>query len=574
MAARRHFRRRRPRRRPSAGNTPSPGEGAAPPEGLDEPSPSPALEPDVPEEEAAGQAPPAAVSSPPPSVPSAPAARAAGPRGPRGSRRTHRKHPAPERIKEITCKGPFGGTLQSGPARPVRASGLADEHLDRGNVYAERGIWDEALDNFKKSVEITPEFAEGHNNYGVCCIYTQRYEEAIKALSSAAKHFPGWPVALANLGLSYQHAGKTDQAVAYYRQSLNRKRDQPQVWVALGMLQETRGETDAALDSYRNAVSFAPKYDLGLLCLGMLLARRGQVDEAERLLKAALEVEPTMAQAAATLGAIEAGRGRLREARERFLQAKKVRPERIPGTARRGLLALKAYRDGVGKGLLEMKSTMPETGSVAQCRFALALAYIAADDLPAAQESFEIAAKEAPEWFEPHQWLGFLAALDEDTEKARRAWNQALELRPDDSLLREQMGLLCLAVRRRKEGAAHLQVAKDLGRQVAVPSEILAAEESVVGMPAASAPASSAGKEVAQPTTSRTNAKPKSPPPAASTASNTGRASQTRKAPPSPSTPPAREARETLADDEIMDEILGGEDDDIEEGEWEELETE
>jgi tetratricopeptide (TPR) repeat protein len=463
MALRRRFRRSRPVQLPGAKSAPK--DEPAPEEAALRPSPALEAEDDLTDD------------VPPPPRTSTPA----------------QKPPvkAAAKSRTVSCRGPFGGTLQSGPARPVRASGLADEHLDRGNIYAERGIWDEALDNFRKSVEISPEFAEGHNNYGVCCIYVGKYDEAIKALTLAAKNFPGWPTALSNLALAYQHAGKTDQAQAYYKQSLARYRQQPQVWVAYGMLLEAKGEADAALEAYGNAVSFAPNYDLGLLCLGLLLGRRGQTAEAEQYLLRALAVDPTLSRAHAVLGTITARRGDLRSAVERFKKAKETKPERVPSSAVRGLAAIDAFRRAVDKGRHELEATMPPTASIAQCLYAMGLAYVKQGNWPAALEAFRNTTEEAPDWAEPFMWLGILESRQDNADAAKRAWEHVLDLRPETGLAREQLGLLCYALGLRKEGEAHLKSARSLGREVVAPADASAGVESVVYVPEPAAPASS-----------------------------------------------------------------------------------
>ena len=128
--------------------------------------------------------------------------------------------------------GPFLGTLQAGPARPKRAHGLSDEHQDRGLLYCEKALWDDAIKEFQKSVELTPEFSEGWNNLGVCHLYTNKPDQAIEAFNEAIRHFPGWHIALSNLGLALQRCKKLDSAINYYKQSVTKHKNQPQVWVA------------------------------------------------------------------------------------------------------------------------------------------------------------------------------------------------------------------------------------------------------------------------------------------------------------------------------------------------------
>src|SRR5208283_6050458 len=130
--------------------------------------------------------------------------------------------------------GLFSGIAQAGTARPKRAHALAEELLARGNLFIQSQVWDEAAREFRKAIKMEPDYAEAHNNLGLCLFYAGKPEEAILELKEALRHFAGWAVAQANLGLAQGRAGQHQDAVASYKNSLSKKAEQPVVWLALG----------------------------------------------------------------------------------------------------------------------------------------------------------------------------------------------------------------------------------------------------------------------------------------------------------------------------------------------------
>ncbi|MCW8130887.1 MAG: tetratricopeptide repeat protein [Planctomycetota bacterium] len=365
-----------------------------------------------------------------------------------------------------SIRGPFRGTMQAGPARPTRAHGLSDEHQDRGLVYVDKGIWDDAIKEFQKSVDLTPDFSEGWNNLGLCMIYVDRVDEGIKALKEALKHFPGWHLALANMGYAYHKANKPDQAMDCYKQAVTKNPKNPQIWAALGEALEAAGKADEAIENYKNALTHAPRYDVPNHRLGMLLARKSDFEEAEKLLKVALELNPKAADAAGVLGAISARRGQLDAAREYFELAKSIKPDKVPATAQRGLAAIEAYQKGIASASEEVMGQYNDLPSIAECMFNAGLSYLKAGNTDQARNAFENAVQEDDQWAEPLTYLGLIAAMQKRPLEARKHWEAARKLDPKNGMICEGLGLACLALGLNKEADRNFDEARKLGRTV------------------------------------------------------------------------------------------------------------
>jgi tetratricopeptide (TPR) repeat protein len=346
---------------------------------------------------------------------------------------------------------------------------MADEHQERGLEYAARGIWDDAIKEWEKALEFSPDYAEVYNNIGLAHIYLEDHDKAISALKSALKYFPGWAMAQGNLGLAQLRGGHFEEAIAQFRNALGKNAKQAFIWSALGEAYEGAGKIDEAIDAYRNAANNLSKYGFAQYRLGMLLARKTELDEADRHLREALADDPSLADAAAVLGAIAARRGSLGIARSYFEQSTNARPDAVPAAAARGLANLDFFEQGMQKVQRELDAQYPDVPTVAECMFNAGLAYLKAGDLGQARNAFQTAVESDVNWADPLVWLGLVESLNKDLPAARRQWEAGLKLSPQDGLVAEAIGMVCQVQGLTKEAERYFEQARRAGRQIMPP---------------------------------------------------------------------------------------------------------
>ena len=104
----------------------------------------------------------------------------------------------------------------------------------------------------------------------------------------------------------------------------------PGCWMAhynLGIALNNQGKTDEAIAHYREAIELRPSYAEAHYNLGRLLARKGQLDDAVTHYEKALEINPADAEAQNNLGVTLFGSGRVDEAIAHYQEALKIRPD-------------------------------------------------------------------------------------------------------------------------------------------------------------------------------------------------------------------------------------------------------
>ena len=139
---------------------------------------------------------------------------------------------------------------------------------------------EEASDNYRKALLLTPDKAESHSDFGSSLLELNQIDLAIvlfrQALSLKRDHAETY----SNLGAALAKQGKVDEAIASYRQALSLKPNLAEAHYNLGNLLRDQGAIDAAAECYHNAILYKPDYADAHNNLGLLFHKQGKLDEA------------------------------------------------------------------------------------------------------------------------------------------------------------------------------------------------------------------------------------------------------------------------------------------------------
>lgn len=67
---------------------------------------------------------------------------------------------------------------------------LAEAYSNLGNVLKERGLLQEALDNYRQAVRLKPDFIDGYINLAAALVAAGDMEQAVQAYVSALQYNP------------------------------------------------------------------------------------------------------------------------------------------------------------------------------------------------------------------------------------------------------------------------------------------------------------------------------------------------------------------------------------------------
>jgi tetratricopeptide (TPR) repeat protein len=193
--------------------------------------------------------------------------------------------------------------------------------------------------------------------------------------------------ALTNLAIAESRLGKTDDAIAHFKEALQISPKMSDVHNYLGIALSNKGKDLEAASHYAQAIRLKPDHKEAHVNLGIVLERQGITDSAIVHFREALRLDPDDAQVHNNLGAALGKLGKVDEAIEHFEKASRLRPEYPSALYNLGsaLLRQKKYDEAILR-LSEAVHLKPDD---ADAHYNLGLAFKAVGDVEQAIAHFD-----------------------------------------------------------------------------------------------------------------------------------------------------------------------------------------
>ncbi|MEP6818734.1 MAG: protein kinase [bacterium] len=144
--------------------------------------------------------------------------------------------------------------------------------------------WAEAEKEFKRAIELNPNYALAHHSYGTYFQTMGRLEQAMEERKLAEKLDPLSPFAIANVGYPYYYAGQYDEAVSHYRKALELDPNFSWGHLWIGQAYVQKGMYKEAIDEINQAIRLSNGDIRATATLGHAYAVAGKRDEALKVL--------------------------------------------------------------------------------------------------------------------------------------------------------------------------------------------------------------------------------------------------------------------------------------------------
>jgi len=118
--------------------------------------------------------------------------------------------------------------------------------------------YDLAIECFKKTVQLNPNFTEAYNNLGTSLQEKGQFDEAISFHQKAIQLNPNFTEAYNNLGTSLQEKGQFDEAISFYQKATQLDPNFSDAYTNMGKAFQEQGQIDKALLCYQKAVQLSP----------------------------------------------------------------------------------------------------------------------------------------------------------------------------------------------------------------------------------------------------------------------------------------------------------------------------
>jgi eukaryotic-like serine/threonine-protein kinase len=163
---------------------------------------------------------------------------------------------------------------------------VAEAHASLGHIVMNYDWdWPRAENEFKRSIELKPDYATAHQWYAIHYLTaTGRLEEAVQEMKKALELEPASLVMNTFMGATLYYAGRYDEAIDQCRRTIEMDPNFAVAHWHLGLAYEQKQAFDEAIEEFKKAISLSGGSPLMRAALGHAYAKSQRADEANKIL--------------------------------------------------------------------------------------------------------------------------------------------------------------------------------------------------------------------------------------------------------------------------------------------------
>ena len=174
--------------------------------------------------------------------------------------------------------------------------------------------WHDSESIFLHAVAVTDKNYLAYNNLGFFFSNKGKIKEAIEFYKESLKIEPNYEDALNNMGYALAALGQYQEAIPYYIKALTKNKKLTEAHNNLGNALSNVGQLDAAIHEYEIALEENPKHADAHNNYGIALAMKGRIDEAIKHFQLAVQYKENYSSAHSNLGNAYAATGKFDDA--------------------------------------------------------------------------------------------------------------------------------------------------------------------------------------------------------------------------------------------------------------------
>ena len=203
-------------------------------------------------------------------------------------------------------------------------------HHNYGLALANAGRSREAIEQYRRAVELKPGYADALNNWGNLLLNMDQPDQAIQHFRQAVQSEPTHFQALNNLGFTLVSLGHPEEAIEYFQKAIQLVPEFSGAHANMGLALTTLGRGEEAIEWCQKALRYQPNFPKGHFNWGAALAALGRFPEAIEHYQEALRLQPNDPEVHFNWGVAAATLNRPAEAIDHYQQALRFNPNFAP----------------------------------------------------------------------------------------------------------------------------------------------------------------------------------------------------------------------------------------------------
>jgi len=200
-------------------------------------------------------------------------------------------------------------------------------YFNLGNMYLCKKEINDAIESFKKAVEIKPDNADAHLSLGDAYREKHENDNAVGCYRQVIKYDKTNYMAYLALGTLLLEMEQVEEASETIEEVLRIKPDEAEILLNLGLYYEKENMYDKAFEIYNKILQLKPDSYKAYLNLSNVYYERNDYNKAAECCKQALSINPDYADAYLNLGNAYKGRKDTRKALECYEKAMSIQPD-------------------------------------------------------------------------------------------------------------------------------------------------------------------------------------------------------------------------------------------------------
>jgi tetratricopeptide (TPR) repeat protein len=194
----------------------------------------------------------------------------------------------------------YGFSMVNDVKHPIHKK-TAEEYFLEGNQDYQKGKFEEAIEAYKKAIEVEPDSYGAYNNMGSAYAELGKFEKAIKVCKKAIKIKPDKDQAYYNMGGAYAELGKFEKALEVCKKAIEVKPDSYEAYNNMGVAYAGLDELKKALEAYKKAIEIMPDDYETYSNMGIAYAGLGEFEKTIEVCKKAIKIKPEASIASSNL---------------------------------------------------------------------------------------------------------------------------------------------------------------------------------------------------------------------------------------------------------------------------------